>query len=113
MSRPNFAGSTTTTLQANPVAADPESHRLKAFVRSVMKQYGVTEQEVRKRAAETYGSLEYAMQAMETAEAENKAALERAFPNGHAEIQVGVSDVALLNLKTDFNVFPMPLAAKT
>ncbi len=42
------------------------------------------------------------MQAMETAEAENKAAIERAFPNGYAEIQVGVSDVAFLNSKTDF-----------
>jgi hypothetical protein len=66
-----------------------------------MEQHGLTEQEVRKRAVETYGSLEYAKQAMETAEAENKAAIERAFPNGYAEIQVGVSDVAFkLNLKT-------------
>ena len=48
------------------------------------------------------------MQDMETADPENKAALERAFPNGYAEIQVGVS-VALLNifkaeaLKADFS----------
>jgi hypothetical protein len=67
-----------------------------------MKQYGLTEQEVRERAASMYGSLEYAMQATETAEIENKAAIERAFPNGYAEIQVGVSDVVFLNLKTDF-----------
>jgi len=63
-----------------------------------MIQYGLTEQEVRKRAAESYGSLEYAMQAMETPEA----AIERAFPNRHAKIQVEVIDVAFLNLKTDF-----------
>ena len=41
---------------------------------------------------------------METAEAENKAAVEQAFPDGYGEIQVGVSDVAFLNWKTD--VFP-------
>jgi hypothetical protein len=67
-----------------------------------MEQSGLTEQEVRKRAVETYGSLEYAKQAMETAEAENKAAIERAFPKGYAEIQVGVSDVAFLNLRPTF-----------
>jgi len=50
-----------------------------------MKQYG------QKCAAETYGSLEYAMRAMETAEAENEVATERAFPDGYVEIQVGVS----------------------
>jgi hypothetical protein len=44
------------------------------------------------------------MQAMETVEAENKAAIERAFPNGYAEIQVGVSvsAVAFLNSKPEF-----------
>jgi hypothetical protein len=51
-----------------------------------MEQYGLTEQEVRKRAAEMFGSLEYAMLAAETAEAENKAATERAFPNGYANL---------------------------
>jgi ABC-type branched-subunit amino acid transport system substrate-binding protein len=90
MSHPNVAALTTTTLQATPVTTAPDSPRLKMFVHSAMKQYGLTEQEVRKRAVEMYGSLEYAMQAMETAEAESKAAIERAFPNGHAEIQVGV-----------------------
>jgi len=100
MSRRNVA-STITTLQASVTTA-PESPRLKTFVHSTMTQYGLTEQEVRKRAVEIYGSIEYAMQATETAEAENKAAIERAFPNGYPEIQVGVSDVALLNLKTDF-----------
>jgi hypothetical protein len=67
-----------------------------------MQQYGLTEQEVRKRAAEMFGSLEYAMRATEIGEAENRAAIERAFPNGYAEIQVGVGDVAFLNSKTDF-----------
>jgi hypothetical protein len=79
-------------------ATTPESPKLKTFLHSTMKQYGLTEQEVRKRATEVYGSLEYAMQAMETADAENKAAIERAFPNGHVEIQIGVSDIALLNI---------------
>jgi len=87
--RRNVAASTTTTLQATPLTTAPERPRLETFVRSAMRQYGLTEQEVRKRAAEMYGSLEYAMQAMETAEIENKAAIERAFPNGYAEIQVG------------------------
>lgn len=41
------------------------------------------------------------MQAMETAEAENKATIERALPNGYAEIQVGVSAVAFSKLKAD------------
>jgi ABC-type branched-subunit amino acid transport system substrate-binding protein len=102
MSYANVAASTTTTLQVTPVTTASESPQLKMFVRSAMAQYGLTEQEVKKRAVETYGSLEYAMQAMETAEAENKAAIERAFPNGYAEIQVGVSAVAFLNLKTVF-----------
>lgn len=39
---------------------------------------------------------------METAKAENKTAIERAFPKGYAEIQVGMSDVAFLNLKPTF-----------
>ncbi|KAM6504281.1 hypothetical protein JOM56_001224 [Amanita muscaria] len=55
-----------------------------------MKRYGLTEQEVRRRAVETYGSLEYVMQALTTAEAENKAALERMFPHGYENaMQVG------------------------
>jgi hypothetical protein len=66
----------TTALQAADITIAPESPRLKTFVRS--RLYGPTEQEVRRRAVETYGSLEYAMQAMETTEAENKAAIERA-----------------------------------
>ena len=51
-----------------------------------MKQYGLTEQEIMKRSEQLYGS----------AEAQNKAAIERSFPQGyqHAEIQVGVSDMA-------------------
>ncbi|KAF8236828.1 hypothetical protein L208DRAFT_1421779 [Tricholoma matsutake] len=58
-------------------------------MRSLMEQSGLTEQEVRKCAVEMYGSLGYAQQAVETAEAENKAAIERAFPKGYAKIQVG------------------------
>jgi hypothetical protein len=74
--------------------------RLKTFVRSMMKQHGLTEQEVTKRAVKMYGSLEYAMQVMETAEADSKAAMERAFPNGYQNaIQVGVSDVAFSELE--------------
>jgi hypothetical protein len=84
------------------VTIAPESPQIKAFVRSAMERHGLTEQEVRKRAIEAYGSVERTMKAMEIGEAENKAAIERAFPNGYAEIQIGVSDVALLNLKTDF-----------
>lgn len=101
----DVAAPTTTTLQATPVTAVPESSRLKAFIHKSIKKYRLTEQEVRKRAFEIYGSLEYAMQAIEAAEAEDKAAMDRAFPNGYAEIpKVGVSDVtvAFLNLKTDF-----------
>jgi hypothetical protein len=102
MSHRNVAASTTIILQATSVAIASESPQLKTYMRSLMEQSGLTEQEVRKRAVETYGSLEYAKQAMETAEAENKAAIERAFPKGYAEIQVGVSDVAFLNLRPTF-----------
>src|ERR1700733_14055771 len=38
-----------------------ESSRLTTFVHSTMKQYDLIEQEVRERAVEMYGSLEYAM----------------------------------------------------
>ena len=71
------------------------------FACSSMEQYGMTEQEVRKRATELFGSLEKAMQAMEITEAENKAATESALPAA-LEIQAGVSGVVFLNLKTDF-----------
>ncbi|KIL64267.1 hypothetical protein M378DRAFT_11636 [Amanita muscaria Koide BX008] len=84
MSHRNIAAS---TLQA-PVTT--ESPQLKAFVDSKMKRYGLTEQEVRRRAVETYSSLEYAMQALTTTEAENKAALECMFPHGYENaMQVG------------------------
>ena len=73
-----------------------------AFLRSAMERLGLTEQEVRKRAIEAYGSVERTMKAMEIGEAENNAAIDRACSNGYAEIQAGVSDVAFLNLKTDF-----------
>ncbi|KAF8239134.1 hypothetical protein L208DRAFT_1420849 [Tricholoma matsutake] len=89
MTRRNVAASTTTTLQATSVAIASESPQLKMYMCSLMEQSGLTEQEVRKCVVETYGSLKYAKQAMETAEAENKAAIERAFPKGYAEIQVG------------------------
>jgi hypothetical protein len=101
MGHTNVAVSTTATPQAIPVTA-PESPQLKAYVEKTMQQFGVTEQEVKKAAVETYGSLENAMRLTEATEAQNKAALLRAFPNGYAEIQVGVSDVAFLNLKADF-----------
>jgi hypothetical protein len=90
----NVTASTTDILQAIPAG---ESSRLETFVCSAMTQYGLTRQEVNKRATETYGSLRNAMQAMEIAEAENNAAIERAFPNGYAEIQVGVSAMAFAN----------------
>ena len=61
-----------------------------------MEKHGLTEQEVRTRANKLYGSLERAMQAMEIAEARNKAAMEKTFPNGYtAKMLVGVSDAAL------------------
>src|SRR5262245_50916791 len=86
----NVTASTTASLHVLP----RESSCIKTVVSSAMTQYGLTKQEVIKRATETYGSLRNAMQAMETAEAENKAAIERAFPSGCAEIQVGVSYAA-------------------
>lgn len=60
-----------------------ESRRTTAFVRSAMERYGLTEEEVRKRAIEAYGSVERTMEAMEIGEAENMAAVERACPNGY------------------------------
>ena len=102
MSRRNTSVSTTTSLLATSVTIAPESPQIKAFVRSAMERLGLTEQEVRKRAIEAYGSVERTMKAEEIGEAENKAAIERACPNGYAEIQVGVSNVAFFNLKTDF-----------
>ncbi|KAF8740703.1 hypothetical protein AX14_007603 [Amanita brunnescens Koide BX004] len=102
MSRRNISASTTTTLLATSVTIAPESPQIKAFVRSAMERLGLTEQEVRKRAIEAYGSVERTMKAMEIGEAKNNAAIEKACPNGYAEIQVGVTDVALLNLKTNF-----------
>jgi hypothetical protein len=98
MSRRNISVSTPTTLLATSVATAPESSQIKVFVRSTMERLGLTEQEVRKRAIDAYGSVERTMKAMKIGEAENKAAIERVCPNG----QVGVSDVAFFNLKTDF-----------
>ncbi|KAF5369684.1 hypothetical protein D9615_010160 [Tricholomella constricta] len=89
MSRRSVAASTTTTLQATPLTTAQESPRVQAFMHSTMKQYGLTEQEVRKRAAELFGSLERAMQVEETVKIEKKAAIERAFPNGTARFEVG------------------------
>ncbi|KAI6029857.1 hypothetical protein PISMIDRAFT_680793 [Pisolithus microcarpus 441] len=42
-----------------------------------------------KRAIEAYGSVELTMTAMEIGDAENKAAVDRACPNGYAGLQVG------------------------
>ena len=47
MSRRNVSASTTTTPLATTALETPQ---LKAFVRSAMEKYGLTEQEVRKRA---------------------------------------------------------------
>jgi hypothetical protein len=65
----HVAASATTTLRATLVTTAPKSPRLKTFMHPAMKQYGVTEKEVRKRATGGYGSLENVMRAMETAEA--------------------------------------------
>lgn len=63
----------------------PEGRQTTAFVRSAMERYGLTEEEVRKRAIEAYGSVERTMEAMEIGEAENMAAVE----SGYTGIQVG------------------------
>lgn len=84
----------TTTLRATPatmIAPNSESPQINMFVRSAMEQYGLTEKEVRKNAIEGYGSVENTMKAMEIADAEDKAAIERALPNGYADTLVGWS----------------------
>ena len=96
------AASITTALDDISITTAPESPQLKTFVGSQMEKSGLTEQEVRKWAVETYGSLEYAMQVIETAEAEKKAAIEGPFPNGYVPgpevgmLQVG--EVAIFEL---------------
>ena len=110
MSRRNVAASITHTPRATATlltSTAPESPQLRAFLRSTMEKFGLTDQEVRKRATEMFGSLEYAMQATEASEAADKAAIERAFPNGYANaIQVGVSDGGILELE-DIMLLPI------
>ena len=88
MSRRNVSVSTTTT----PLAITAlEAPQINAFVRSAIEKYGLTEEEVKKRATEMCGFIERYMQADEASKARDKAALERAFPNGYDNaIQVGV-----------------------
>ncbi|KAF8324827.1 hypothetical protein F5887DRAFT_1086031 [Amanita rubescens] len=94
----------------NPMATTaPESPQLKVFVRSAMEKHGLTEQEVRTRAIEMYGSLERTMQAMQIAEARGKAAIEKAFPNGYAGMLIGRKpepgeEVKFLRLRDDLTV---------
>ena len=77
-------------------ATAPGSPQIKAFVRSAMERFGMTEQEVKERAIKAYGSVERATRLKEIDDAENRAAIERAFPNGSAQNQVGVSNLAIL-----------------
>lgn len=78
-------------LQAATVTTAPESPQVKAWMHSIMEKYGWTEQEVRQRSAKAYGSVESTMRATERTDAEDKAAIERAFPDGYFPIQIGVS----------------------
>ncbi|KAF8723795.1 hypothetical protein AX14_009188 [Amanita brunnescens Koide BX004] len=87
MSRRNVSVSTTTTPLATTALEAPQ---INAFVRSAIEKYGLTEEEVKKRATEMCGFIERYMQADEASKARDKAALERAFPNGYDNaIQVG------------------------
>jgi hypothetical protein len=93
------AASITTALEDISITTAPESSQLK----EAQMKYGLTEQEVR-TFTDIYGSLEAMCpkDGKETAEAENKAAMERAFPNGYAGFQVGVSDGGILVEDCDF-----------
>ena len=55
----------------------------------------VTEEEFIENCKISHGSVEHALELMELAEVQNKAAVEKAFPGGwqSANIQVGVSNV--------------------
>jgi hypothetical protein len=57
----------------------------------------ITEEEFIENCKISHGSVEHALELMELAEAQNKAAVEQAFPGGwkSASIQVGVSNVGL------------------
>jgi hypothetical protein len=57
----------------------------------------VTEKEFIENCKISHGSVEHALELMELAEAQNKFAVEQAFPGGWkcANIQVGVSNVTL------------------
>ena len=64
----------------------------------------VTEEEFIENCKMSHGSVEHALELMELAEAQNKAAVEKAFPGGwqSADIQVGVSHVMLWQRPTNF-----------
>ncbi|KAI6137359.1 hypothetical protein F5141DRAFT_1209689 [Pisolithus sp. B1] len=71
-----------------------------------MEWLSLTKQEVMKHAIEAYGSVEHTMKAMEIAEAENNAAIERVCPNGYTALQVGCmpkpgEEVTFLQLQDD------------
>ena len=74
------------------LAQSPLRPVVKAFVHSAMKQFGMTEQELREHAIRQYGSVEGAMRTIEASDAQNKAAMEKAYPNGYDDmIIIGVS----------------------
>jgi len=79
---------TTAASQSIPVTTAVESRELKAFVRSASIEFGLTPEEVRRAAVESYGSLENAMQFKRESDATSKVALQQAFPNG-AEYHIG------------------------
>jgi hypothetical protein len=91
--------SSTTTLQAASVTYDTKRDRLKSFIRRMVEISGmtVTEEEFIENCKIYHGSVEHALELVESAEVQNKAAVEQAFPGGwqSADIQVGVSHVAL------------------
>ena len=81
-----------TSVTTAQITAAPESPVVKAFVHSAMKRFGMTEQELRERAIRQYGSVEGAMRTIEASDARNKAAMEKAYPNGYDDmIIIGVS----------------------
>ncbi|KAM6501544.1 hypothetical protein JOM56_001521 [Amanita muscaria] len=72
---------------------DTKGDRLRTFIRRMVEMSGmtVTEEEFIENCKMSHGSVEHAMELMELAEAQNKAAVEQAFPGGwqSANIQVG------------------------
>lgn len=89
MSRHNTVPTSAPATSLATRVTSPESPKIKAFVRSAMERYGMTEEEVRKGAIEAYGSVERTMEAMEIGEAEEKAAMEMVSPNDLLACQVG------------------------